>query len=297
MQNLLLDMHWTGKVDSVAFSIGGFEVQWYGIFITCAMLIGLLIGTRRCKRLNISSDDMLAAFLWAIPLAIFGARLGYVVSRYEMYFTSPYDWEAFVNTIAIWKGGLTIMWGVPFGVLGGMIWAKIHKINFIRVADLVLPVVLLCQALGRWGNFFNQELYGQMITNPSLQWFPMAVYISGEGAWFQATFFYEMVLNIIGFFVISYVATHVDKKGIGILGYIVWYCSVRGGLEFIRDDGASSFDQVNVVAILCFVMVAIALITATVLLVIDKKKGRKVFYKHGIPKEAYLGTQTQEEQV
>ncbi len=142
MNNLLLDMHWTGKVDSIAFSIGKADVQWYGIFITSAILIGLLLGIKRTKKLNMTSDDMLSLFLWTVPLAIVGCRLGYVISRYESYFTSPYDWEAFVNTIAIWKGGLTIMWGIPFGVLGGFLWAKKNKINFFRGADIILPCLM-----------------------------------------------------------------------------------------------------------------------------------------------------------
>ena len=70
---------------------------------------------------------MLMLFLIAIPIAVVCARLGYVLSNYSRYFVSPYDWEAFVDTIAIWEGGLTIMWGVPGGVVGALIWAKIYK--------------------------------------------------------------------------------------------------------------------------------------------------------------------------
>lgn len=285
MINLFLDIPWTGKVESVAFRIGGLTVQWYGIIITVAMLLGLFLAIKRTKKINLTDDDIITLFLWAIPLAVIGARLGHVISRYETYFVSPYDWDAFVNTIAIWHGGLTVMWGVPFGVLGGFIWAKLHKKNFVRTVDLILPVVLLCQALGRWGNFFNQELYGQPITDPSMQWFPLAVYISNEGGWFQATFFYESILNIIGFFVLCYMTSHVDIKGKGIFGYIFWYCLVRGSLEFIRDDGShNNFDNnVNSVMIFCYIAAALALIGFVISILYNKKKGNKIFYKHGIP--------------
>lgn len=284
MQILINAIHWTAKVKPEVFSLGNLSVRWYGLFITSAMLIGLAISIKRCKKLKITSDDLLTCFLIAIPLAVIGARLGYVISRYEYYFTSPYDWQAFVDTIAIWDGGLTIMVGVPFGVLGGYIWAKVKKINFLEVANIVLPVVLLSQAIGRWGNFFNQELYGQMITNPSLQWFPMAVYIADRGAFFQATFFYEFVLNIIGFLVLSYLVKHIHIKGLGILGYITWYYLVRGSLEFIRDDGYSSLDgTVNANIIFCYVAAGLALAVIIALIIWKKKKGKQIFYKKEIP--------------
>lgn len=284
MQLLLNTMHWTGKVTPIIFSMGNISVRWYGLIITSAMLLGLVIGIKRCEKFKISSDDMLTLFLIAIPLAVIGARLGYVVSRFEYYFTNPYDWQAFVDTIAIWDGGLTIMVGVPFGVLGGFIWSKVKKVNFIDVANVILPVVLLSQAIGRWGNFFNQELYGQIITNPSLQWFPLATFIADKGAFFQATFFYEFVLNIIGFFTLSYLVKHIHIRGLGILGYIAWYYLVRGSLEFIRDDGHSSLDgAVNLNIVFCYVAASLAIITIIVFIVLKLKKGKQVFYKKQIP--------------
>lgn len=289
MQILLSVMHWTGKVQPIIFSMGNISVRWYGLIITSAMLLGLYIGTKRCAKFKISSDDMLTLFLIAIPLAVIGARLGYVVSRFEYYFTSPYDWQAFVDTIAIWDGGLTIMVGVPFGILGGYIWSKVKKVKFVDVASVVLPVVLLCQAIGRWGNFFNQELYGQIITNPSLQWFPLATFIANKGAFFQATFFYEFVLNIIGFFILSYLVKHIHIKGLGIYGYIAWYYLVRGSLEFIRDDGHSSLDgAININILFCYIAAAVAIITVVTLIVIKKKQGKQVFYKKEIPLPSYV---------
>ena len=133
-------MHWTGKVEPIAFSIGSLSVAWYGIIITCAMVLALVISIKRVKRINVSSDDMLMLFLIAIPLGVICARIGYVVSNYEVYFTSPYDWDAFVDTIAIWKGGLTIMWGVPGGVLGVFIWSKIYKKD-LKIFNPLPPIL------------------------------------------------------------------------------------------------------------------------------------------------------------
>ena len=278
-------MHWTGKVEPIAFSIGSLSVAWYGIIITCAMVLALVISIKRVKRINVSSDDMLMLFLIAIPLGVICARLGYVISNYKVYFTSPYDWDAFVDTIAIWKGGLTIMWGVPGGVLGVFIWSKIYKKDLFKTADIVLPSVLLAQALGRWGNFFNQELYGQMITNPSQQWFPLAVYIADEGAFFQATFFYESMLNIIGFFVLSFLVRRIDVKGFGTLSYFSWYLLVRGSLEFLRSESSviDNATNVNLVMIFCYVVAGICLGLIAFLIIRKQKRGGTIFFKNGIP--------------
>ncbi|MGN0768778.1 MAG: prolipoprotein diacylglyceryl transferase [Christensenellales bacterium] len=278
-------MHWTGKVTPIAFSIGNFSVAWYGIIITCAMVLALVISIKRVKRINVSADDMLMLFLIAIPLAVIFARLGYVISNYKVYFTSPYDWDAFVNTIAIWKGGLTIMWGVPGGCLGAFIWAKIYKKDVIKVADIVLPTVLLAQAIGRWGNFFNQELYGQPVTDPNAQWFPLAVFIEHEGEWRQATFFYEMVLNLIGFIVLSCLVRRIDVKGFGSLAYFGWYCAVRGIMEIFRAETSVIDDKLgfNSVMVLCFVVAALCVAGIVLLILRKKKRGGKVFFKNGIP--------------
>lgn len=279
-------MHWTGKVTSEAFHIGSVSVAWYGIIITCAMILALFLSIRRTKRINVSTDDMLMLFLFCVPLGVIAGRLGYVVANYKEYFVSPYNWDAFVNTIALWRGGITIMWAIPGAFVGALIWAKVYKKDLIKVADIVVPTVLLAQAIGRWGNFFNQELYGQPVTDPNLQWFPYAVYIAREGGFYQATFFYESVLNLIGFVVLSVIVRRLDVKGVGSLGYFLWYCTVRGFLEIIRSE-QSVVDQntkVNTVMIYCFVVAFVALCLIVFLIVWKKKKkGARIWYGKGIP--------------
>lgn len=279
-------MHWTGRVRPEAFSIGALTVNWYGIFITAAMLIALAICVGRVRRINVSSDDMLILFLIAVPLAVAFARLGYVVANYEDFFVRPYDWDAFVDTVAIWEGGLTIMWAIPGGVLGGFIWSKIYKKDMIRVADIVMSPILLAQALGRWGNFFNQELYGRTVANPGMQWFPYAVFIAREGEWRQACFFYEMVLNIIGFFILSYVSGHVDIKWLGTISYFTWYCLVRGVMEIYRaeQNAVDARLGANAVMIFAFCVGAIGLIAiASLAIRAARRKEGRIFYKFGIP--------------
>lgn len=278
-------MHWTGTVTSVAFQIGSLKVAWYGIIITCAMLLAIFLCIKRFKVLNISADNVLGLFLAAIPVGVIGARIGYVISNYSVYFVSPYNWDAFVHTIAIWEGGLTIMWGVPFGIAGALIWSLCKHKNIFRILDLGLCVVLLAQSIGRWGNFFNQELYGQMVTDPAMQWFPYAVYIAREGAFFQATFFYESILNLIGFGVLFFLTKHLDVVGFGTAGYVFWYTMVRGTLEIIRNETSviDSQSSVNLVMVFCYVVAGLALITMITLIILKKKRGGQMWYKKGIP--------------
>lgn len=269
-------MHWTGTVDPIAFYIGNKGVAWYGIFITFGMLLALWVSTRRMKRMNATTDQMMTLFLIVIPVAVVAARLGYVVANYSEYFVKPYDWDAFVNTIAIWEGGLTILWGVPGGALAGIIWCKIYKKDFIRACDIILPVALLAQAIGRWGNFMNQELYGQLVTDATHQWFPLAVYIARLGQWHQATFFYEFVLNLLGFGVLSILYKRVDLKGFGTLGYAAWYTFTRAIMEFFRVE-SNTFEQklgFNLVQVICFVVAGLC-IAAIAAMWCVKRFGRK----------------------
>ena len=201
------------------------------------------------------------------------------------YFPQGFDWNDFVRVIAVWDGGLTIMTGVPFGVLGAWLWSKWRKVDFVDIADVVIPVVLLSQGLGRWGNFMNQEIYGAPITNPNLQWFPMAVYIARMGGWYQATFFYEMVLDILFFVVIVILLRHLKVKGAGICLYTFSYTLIRFVLEFFRDDG-KLYEVINFNQIICGVLALISAGLLAFLIVYNIKKGNKVWYgKGGIPKE------------
>lgn len=281
-------MHWTGKVDPIAFYIGNKGVAWYGIFITFGMLLALWVSIRRMRRLKATTDQMMTLFLIVIPVAVIAARLGYVVANYSHYFVKPYDWDAFVNTIAIWEGGLTILWGVPGGALAGLIWCKIYKKDFIRSTDIILPVALLAQAIGRWGNFMNQELYGQLVTNTAHQWFPLSVFIAADMSWHQATFFYEFVLNLVGFGVLSLLYKRVDVKGFGTLGYAAWYTLTRAVMEFFRVESNTFEDKLgfNLVQVICFVLAAACVAAIVVMCLVKRlKRGERVWYKDGYPVE------------
>lgn len=278
--------HWTADLDRIAFSfdIGSksFEVAWYGIILTCAMVIALIVSIYRGKKYGLSSESFVELFIICIPLAIIGARLGFVLIR-PYYFSS---WEGFKDIFNLKEGGLTIMTGVPFGFLGGYIWCKAKKVDFWALADIVLPVVLLAQGLGRWGNFMNQEIYGKLITNPKAQWFPLAVYIpfgkQGSG-FYQAAFFYEMVLDILFFAIILIIQKRLRLKGSGILMYAIGYSFIRFLMDFTRDGGPSVDSVVRANLIFTAISTIILSVIFAYRLISAQKNGEIIWYPKGVP--------------
>ncbi len=269
----------TAQDPRIAFSIGSLDIRWYGLIIVFAMLLGLLFVCRESKKVNLTSDDGVELFLWVIPLAVIFARVLYVIpGRVDEYF--PWNsWDDFVNAIAIWDGGITIIGGIFGGILGGIFFTLRHrkKVNFGNTADLVVIPLLTGQIIGRLGNFVNQEAFGLPITNKALQTFPFGVYITdpsgvsgdfedivnehileGGGAnWFCATFFYEMVWNSIGLcFCLWFWEKGKNKKypGFMLIFYFFWYCLGRFWLEFLR------IDAVPITKVACGIIAPIALI-------------------------------------
>lgn len=282
-------MHWTGKIDPIAFTVFGREVAWYGIIITASMLLGLVLAIVWTKKLKLVSDDLLEMFLIAIPLAVVGARLGYVLLHADTYFVlnHKFGWSDFVNIIAVWDGGLTITVGAPAGILGGLIWAKKNKIDFLAVADTVVCVILLCQAIGRWGNFFNQELYGGKIIDPSLQFFPYGVYIARAGAWHQATFFYESVANLLGFIILYLLSRRLKVRGSGIVLYAIAYATIRSVMESLR--GGTVVNSQHFYGMIVAIVIAVLSFGLLIFMIVaQKKKYGRVWFGRGIPPEMYM---------
>ena len=256
------------NINPVAFEIGSLSVRWYGIFITCAILIGYVVSCLLAKKRGISLDFMLELFLWAVPFAILFARLSYVLFHPKDFVVRSF--ADFGNLFAIWNGGISILGAIPGGALGAFLACKRNKIPLTEVLDVVAPGVVLGQALGRWGNWANQELYGKAITNEALQVFPIAVYIDAEGGWFQATFFYEMVLNLIGFGLIFFIFCKSKKNLVTFMSYLTWYMIVRAIMEIFRAD-AVSVGSVRIGVLGCAIAAAVSL-TVTVLICIGKIK-------------------------
>ena len=210
------------------FEIFGIEVKFYGLIMALSMFLGVMLACRLAKKRGVKSDDIYLLALIVLPCAVVGARL-YYCFFYEYNYT-------FRELFNIRQGGLAIYGGVIGGVIGIIIFALIKK-NWKMIfvlCDICAPCLILGQALGRWGNFFNQEAYGNLITNTNLQWFPFAVFIESENAWFQATFFYESLWNLIGLGILLFVYLKTKRTGITTAIYLVWYGLGRLWIEGLR---------------------------------------------------------------
>lgn len=264
------------EVNPVAFKIPlpwtdgeSHPVMWYGIIIVLAMVAAFFISLRKSKFEGIKSDDVFDLAIYLVVFAILGARLYYVLSKISHY-------DSFYDVIAIWDGGLAIYGGIIAGGLTIIIYSKIKKLNTASFLDIAAPGLILGQAIGRWGNFFNAEAHGGVTTLPwrmgigEGQWLNFAEdkVIFGVAQYYHPTFLYECIWNLIGFALIM--AFYKKKKFNGqvALWYLVWYGFGRFFIEGLRTDSLYLFESVlgqsirvsQAVAIVCVVGGAAALI-------------------------------------
>jgi len=202
-------------------------ISWYGVIIGTGFLIALVCAVQLMKERGLPEDFPYDLILWIFPLSIIGARLYYVLC-------SPGQFNSFMEVIAIWEGGIAIYGGIIGGVLGVVICCLIKKQNIVSTLDVAAPCLIIAQSIGRWGNFVNQEVYGFEVTNKFFQWFPFAVKI-GEN-WHLATFFYESILNVGGFFLLTYLLRKTKIKGVVASSYLIFYGAVRFLLEGLRES-------------------------------------------------------------
>ncbi len=211
------------------FTIFGLEIKFYGVIMAIAMAVGVFLAYNNAKARGLKADDVFILALYLLPFGIIGARMFSFFS--EMHLYSNF-WQIF----DLRTGGLSIFGGLIGGIIGGIIFCLIHKKNFLDYADIVAPSLILGQAIGRWGNFFNQEVFGFEVTNSNLQWFPFSVYIERTGTWHLATFFYEFILNLILFTVLMLILRKfkIKQKGVSMASYLLGYGVIRAVLEPLR---------------------------------------------------------------
>ena len=257
--------------DNPHFTIFGYPIYYYAVIIVCGIILATVVVALLFKRRNIPTEWVLDLLLCILPLGIIGARTFFVL-------TDPSsDITQWFSTFR--DGGLSIIGGVIGGAIGVVLFCLIHKINFFRVADCLVPGVILAQAIGRWGNFVNQEVYGAEVTNEALQWFPFAVFIEKTGEWHYAFFFYESMLNLVIFALLFVLMWKFKKKpsGLALAGYLFGYGTVRSIMEPLRDPQFILGSSMPVSQVIALVMAFGGLTLAICLLIWNYKKYGRLF--------------------
>ncbi|HFU4489782.1 TPA: prolipoprotein diacylglyceryl transferase [Streptococcus suis] len=219
-------------MDPIAIQLGPLQIRWYAICILTGLILGVYLSAKEAPKRRIQADDIYDFILIGFPLSLVGARLYYVVFSWDTYK------DNLASIFAIWNGGIAIYGGLIAGALVLYFFTRRRFINTLDFLDIVAPSVLLAQAIGRWGNFFNQEAYGQAVEN--LNYLPAFIrdqmYI--DGAYRTPTFLYESLWNLLGFAVICWLRRKPQflKRGDILFFYMVWYGSGRMLIEGMRTD-------------------------------------------------------------
>ena len=257
------------------FSIGPVTIHIYALCILMGIVLAVWITTTRWKKLGGNFDQVLDITLVSVPAGIIGARLYHIITTPERFFGPDGDWA---EMFRIWNGGLGIWGGVLFGALAAWAWCRHKHYPMALLADAIAPGLLVAQAVGRLGNWFNQELYGAPTTLPwglKLNMEGTAIGHSEQcyngatcpsGTLFHPTFLYEMIWNLIGAAIIVYIGSKAMKKlkaGSLFAVYIMWYTLGRTWIESLRIDYAHEFLGVRInvwVSMAVFVLGAVSFI-------------------------------------
>ncbi|MEE3343351.1 MAG: prolipoprotein diacylglyceryl transferase [Bacilli bacterium] len=251
-------------MNKVLITIGPLAIYWYSVLIIVALFIGIGIAERYSKKLflpgTLINDLVLGLVIWSI----IGARLYYVIFNFKEYS------DNLIEILMIWKGGLAIYGAIIAGILYIANFCKKRSVSLIKVLDTCSLSLLLGQAIGRWGNFFNQEAYGAITTKKALQnlYLPNFI-IKGmyiDGAYRTPTFLYESLwclLGVIILFIIRKRKTY--KKGKQISFYLLWYGIGRFYIERLRSDSLyiGNYKISVIVSIIAIIIGLIGLILST----------------------------------
>lgn len=212
-------------------TIFALEIRWYGILITLGVLGGILLAAAREKKLGLPGETTLNLALVGVPAAILCARLYYVIFSWDYYASHPED------ILNIRQGGMAIYGGIIGGIAAGYIYCRIRRLDCRACLDLAAPSLALGQAVGRWGNFINQEAYGGVVNDPALRFFPLAVEIPGSG-WHYATFFYESLwcALIVALILLGERKRFFRRRGDAFGAYLFLYALERTLVEGLRTD-------------------------------------------------------------
>ena len=255
-------------MNPVLVTIGPLEIKWYSVLILLGVIIGISMLIKEGKRFNISKDFLFNLAFWTIIFGIIGARLYYVI----------FNWSDYSNDLLsifkIWNGGLAIHGGLIAGFTTIFIYCKKYNANLLKITDMAVVPLILAQAIGRWGNFFNSEAHGAVTSLLHLQELHIPNFIIEGmkigGLYYHPTFFYESLWCLLGFIILLIVRRFKYLK-IGQLTciYLMWYSVGRFFIESLRTDSLmlGGFKVAQILSIVLFIV-------GIIILMILSRKGK-----------------------
>lgn len=245
-------------LDRVFLELGPLTIYWYGVIIGAGVLLALYIATKESTKRGLPKDTFIDLVLFAVPIAIICARIYYVAFEWDYY-------SQHLNEIPqIWNGGIAIHGGLIGAVLTGIVFSRVKKISFWKLADIAAPSIILGQAIGRWGNFMNQEAHGGEVSRAFLEGLHLPDFIINQmyinGTYYHPTFLYESLWNLAGFALLIALRRVNLRRGELFLTYVIWYSIGRYFIEGMRTDSLMLTDTLRIAQVISLVLIAIAVI-------------------------------------
>ncbi len=278
---------------------GGSGIAFYAIFILVGAIMVYLICDHRIYKQFGSHGRIDGTFIVGLVMGIIGARLFYVFGEWDYYSSHPGE------IIQIWNGGLTVLGGVILGILCGGLWCywRNHKkFNVLQLFDIIIPTILVAQVFGRWGNFFNIEVYGNAVDVSAFSWLPTIIVnnmrvATNTSMMYVPLFFIEGVVNVIGYYLITRLFGGTLRKylenGDQACMYLVWYGLIRAIMEPLRDSNYNMGSNLywSLIWSLCFMGAGLLLIAANHIIRIcyRQKKGTQNYTVHTF-KKSWIST-------
>jgi len=246
-------------MDPILFSIKGIDIRWYSVLLLVGMILAIILFIKEGKRFNIPKDFTFNLAFWVIIIGILCARVYYCIFNFSLYKDNLWD------IFKIWEGGLAIHGGLIGGFITLVVYTKRYNVNTYKITDMTVVPLLLAQAIGRWGNFFNSEAHGVATTYYHLKelHIPEKI-IQGMkigNVYYHPTFYYESIYCLVGFIILLFVRRYrYIKRGQLTSIYLMYYSLGRFFIESLRTDSLmfGGFKVAQIISVVLFVIGLVA---------------------------------------
>lgn len=242
---------------STIITIGNFELKWYSFLLLIAFTLGSFLIYINSKKYNLDKNKIIDLIFYLILFSIIGARIYYVIFNIGYYIKYP------IEIIKVWEGGLAIHGGIIAGILYLLYFCNKNKINILSLTDLIVPSLAIGQAIGRWGNFFNQEAYGPIVKYEVLKGLHIPNFIINgmyiDNHYHYPTFLFESIWCFLIFITII-ILMKINKKSLGLYTsiYLIMYGVERFIVESLRQDSLMLFN-LKIAQIVSIIMIIIGI--------------------------------------